>query len=72
MGGDGVRQIARRRRQNLTITAGACSGANSLSQRQEKGMMREQVGESSTFTLNAPAMPGRGARQKILEGFREK
>jgi hypothetical protein len=35
-------------------------------------MMREQVDESSTFTLNAPAMPGRGARQKILEGFREK
>ena len=48
------------------------SGANSLSQRQEKGMMREQVGESSTFTLNAPAKPGCGARGKSLEAFREK
>ena len=72
MGGDGVRQISRRSRQNRTITAGACSGANSLSQRQEKGMMREQVGESSTFTLNAPAKPRCGARGKSLEAFREK
>jgi hypothetical protein len=35
-------------------------------------MMREQVGESSTFTLNAPAKPGCGARGKSLEAFREK
>ena len=55
MAGDGVRQISWRGRQNFAITAGACSGANSLSQRQEKGIMREQAGVGCTFTLNGQA-----------------